>query len=458
MNQPPNREVVMERPAGNAEPQLGMKHTGGSADLGLGVPSGEAFGAAATVPPGYKLTEVGVIPEDWEIKRIEDLALVGAGGTPSRTISDYWNGAIPWITTSQIDFGPISDADEFITEAGLNNSATKLLPVGTLLLALYGQGKTRGKVGVLNFEATTNQACASISIKADISHDFLLHFLISRYDAIRNSSNSGSQENLNSKIVKNISVALPTTKAEQKAIAEALSDADALIEALEQLVVKKRQLKQGAMQELLTGKRRLPGFQGGWHEITLGDLIKVQAGFSFSSINFNDIGIPVLRISDISGGNVRIDDAVCHPKIEISDDFIVRKGDYLIAMSGATTGKVGCYRYNSVAYLNQRVGRFIINDKDKTSPYYIGQLISSVIFNLQLKALLEQGAQPNISTKQIESLSFYFPRDCFEQTAIAQILTDMDAEITGLESKLAKARAVKQGMMQQLLTGRIRLP
>src|SRR6185369_4447789 len=134
----------------------------------------------SVVPPGYKQTEVGVIPEDWDVKRIGDLASVGAGGTPSRKIPEYWNGSIPWITTSQIDFGMIAEADQFITEDGLYNSATKLLPAGTLLMALYGQGKTRGKVGVLGFEATTNQACAAISIHGDVSREFLLHFLISR--------------------------------------------------------------------------------------------------------------------------------------------------------------------------------------------------------------------------------------------------------------------------------------
>ena len=133
---------------------------------------------------GDKQTEVGVIPIDWQVKRIGELALVGSGGTPSRKNPAYWGGSIPWVTTSQIDFGSIESADQFISELGLENSAAKLLPKGTLLLALYGQGKTRGKVAVLGIEAATNQACASISLSSNVSRDYVLHFLVSRYEAL----------------------------------------------------------------------------------------------------------------------------------------------------------------------------------------------------------------------------------------------------------------------------------
>ncbi|MDO8261661.1 MAG: restriction endonuclease subunit S, partial [Gallionella sp.] len=164
---------------------------------------------------------MGIIPTDWEVKRIADFASVGSGGTPSREIAAYWGGWVPWITTSQIDFGPITEADQFITDEGLRNSAAKLLPAGTLLMALYGQGKTRGKVGVLGMPAATNQACASIVLHEGVSQEFILHYLTSRYEEIRNSSNSGSQENLNGNIVKGTPVAFPPPR-EQRAIAAAL--------------------------------------------------------------------------------------------------------------------------------------------------------------------------------------------------------------------------------------------
>ena len=125
------------------------------------------------VRPGYKQTEVGVIPEDWRVKQLGDLGTITAGGTPSRANSKYWNGDIPWITTSEVDFGTINYAEQFITKEGLINSPAKLLSPGTLLMALYGQGKTRGKVGVLGIEAATNQACAAISLNRDVSGKFI---------------------------------------------------------------------------------------------------------------------------------------------------------------------------------------------------------------------------------------------------------------------------------------------
>jgi len=114
------------------------------------------------LPDGYKQTEIGIIPEDWEVKALGEIAEVGSGGTPNRSNLSYWNGNIPWITTSEIDFSEITQGDEFITALGLANSSAKKYPKNTLLMAMYGQGKTRGKIAILGIEATINQACAAI--------------------------------------------------------------------------------------------------------------------------------------------------------------------------------------------------------------------------------------------------------------------------------------------------------
>lgn len=193
---------------------------------------------------------------DWEKKRIGEIAEVSAGGTPSRSNPNFWDGDIPWITTTQIEFGTIRHASQFITKDGLYNSAARLYPAGTLLMALYGQGKTRGKIGVLGIEAATNQACAAICLRNGSCAEYVLHNLSSRYSEIREMSNSGSQENLNGNIVKNIVLPLPEPN-EQTAIAEVLCDMDAEITALEQKRDKTKLIKQGMMQELLTGKTRL---------------------------------------------------------------------------------------------------------------------------------------------------------------------------------------------------------
>ena len=193
---------------------------------------------------------------EWEVKKLGEISLVSSGGTPNRNNSIYWNGNIPWITTSQINFNTVSYPEEFITVLGLNNSAAKIYDEDTLLMAMYDQGKTRGKVAILGIKATTNQACASITINKNTCNKYIFFYLSHQYDEIRKLSNNGNQENLNGKIIKFIKIPLPPLP-EQKAIAQILIDMDAEIAALEKKRDKYKAIKQGMMQELLTGKTRL---------------------------------------------------------------------------------------------------------------------------------------------------------------------------------------------------------
>jgi type I restriction enzyme S subunit len=195
-----------------------------------------------------------------------------------------------------------------------------------------------------------------------------------------------------------------------------------------------------------------------WDVKPLGHLIKLQAGYSFRSENFSDIGIPVIRISDIQDGIVNVDSAICHPPFKIDDDFVVKNGDFLVAMSGATTGKVGIFHSPKTAYQNQRVGRFVVRDETRTSQPFVGQLVRSSRFGSRLSILLEQGAQPNVSGRQIESLLFPVPSQLPEQRAIATALSDVDGLLGGLDRLIAKKRGLKAAAMQQLLTGHTRLP
>lgn len=207
-------------------------------------------------PKGYKQTEIGLIPLDWEVKQLGEIGKVSSGGTPNRGNSSYWNGNIPWITTTQIDFNIITSAKEFITEIGLQNSSAKKYSRNTLLMAMYGQGKTRGKVAILGIDATINQACAAISLNKDVYNKYVFFYLAHNYEEIRKLSNIGNQENLNGNIIKSIFLPIPPFS-EQEAIAQVLTDMDAEIEALEQKRDKYKAIKQGMMQELLTGRTRL---------------------------------------------------------------------------------------------------------------------------------------------------------------------------------------------------------
>ena len=270
-------------------------------------------------PDGYKLTEVGALPEGWGLKNLGELATVSSGGTPSRKVETYWNGDIPWVTTTQIDFGIINISEQFITDEGLKRSAAKMYKKGTLLMAMYGQGKTRGKIGVLNIDASINQACAAISLFDKKLLGFVLFYLSSQYDLIRGLSNSGGQENLNSAIIKSIQIPIPSDE-EQTAIANALSDVDTLIASLEKLIAKKQAIKTATMQKLLTGKKRLPAFSHhpdgqakgtkqselgeipeDWEVKRLDDAAEFINGRAYSLHEWETNGTPVIRLQNLTG-------------------------------------------------------------------------------------------------------------------------------------------------------------
>lgn len=175
-----------------------------------------------------KETEVGIFPETWKVDSLGAHHHLVSGGTPSRANPEFWEGGtIPWVKTTEIDYGLIITTAEQITPAGLEASPAKLLPTGTLLLAMYGQGITRGKVAMLGIEAACNQACAAIRpIDEEIQPRFLFHFLTHRYEALRQLSHGGQQQNLNLDIVRSFPVAYPTSDAEQKEIVEILDTID----------------------------------------------------------------------------------------------------------------------------------------------------------------------------------------------------------------------------------------
>lgn len=233
---------------------------------------------------------------------------------------------------------------------------------------------------------------------------------------------------------------------EQTAIAEAVSDADNLIFSLQKLIEKKKAIKQGTMQELLTGKKRLPGFSGKRKRKKLGNYIKFEVGFPFKSQYFNSqhIGLRLIKNRDLKS-----DDQVYYTTEDVSSEYIVNNGDVLVGMDGDFTP---CIWRKGVALLNQRVGRIGAFGMDLLFSYY---LLQQPLQELQIGT----GATTvkRLSHFDVEELELTFPEEIKEQQAIAQALSDMDNDIEQLEKKLSKYQQIKQGMMQDLLTGRIRL-
>ena len=199
--------------------------------------------------PRLRFPEFRDAPE-WRVDPLGELFETMTGGTPDRAVKEYWDGVIPWITTSLVDFSIINHAEEFISEEGLENSSAKLFPKNTVLIALYGQGKTRGKVALLGIEAATNQACAAILPGEGIKPAFTFLSLCGRYDEMRGLSNSGGQENLSQGLVRELPFRYPENVAEQQRIADCLSTLDARIAAEADKLSALKMHKQGLMQQL----------------------------------------------------------------------------------------------------------------------------------------------------------------------------------------------------------------
>lgn len=391
-------------------------------------------------------TSAGSLPSGWEIHRLGQISRVYSGGTPSRGNKTYWNGDIPWATTAEVDFGYIRSTKERITQPGLENSAAKVAPPGTLLIAMYGQGKTRGKTAVLDIHAAMNQACAAVEPSAEISTRFLFHFLKASYDNIRGMSNAGGQENLSGEIVKKIPVVVPT-RAEQDRISDVLDDSDALIDRLERLIAKKQAIKQGLMQQLLTGKTRLPGFSQPWIETPLGNIASVNMGQSPLGVSYNNSGkgLPLIQ------GNADIHDRATLDRIwTTSPTKLCSAGDVILTVRAP----VG---YTAVASKDACLGRGVcsITSNHNQSNRF---LFHALVYAERNWFVYEQGSTfTSVNSKEVQSFTLRWPTDEGERLTIADAMDDCDSEIGILQDRLGKTRAIKQGMMQELLTGRTRL-
>jgi type I restriction enzyme S subunit len=257
--------------------------------------------------------------------------------------------------------------------------------------------------------------------------------------------------------------AIPPTLTEQEAIAGALSDADAWIESLEQLIAKKRQIKQGAIQELLTGKRRLPGFSGAWLRRQLkelcidGGLVRGPFGGTLKKEFFVDKGIAVYEQRNaIYRTSTDFRYFINQSKFAELRRFEIRHGDFIVSCSG-TIGRI--YRVplgSPVGVINQALLLIRVNESIIV-PSFFYHYFAWDCFQAFIIDNTQGGAMQNLVGMSVFKATEISTPSLAEQSAIAVVLSDMDTEIESLESKLAKAREIKQGMMQELLTGRIRL-
>ena len=293
------------------------------------------------VPEGYVKKRKVVIPQQWGLPQIKDIASISSGSTPNRNNSEYWNGNIAWVTTGELSSGHVNHTSELITVKAVKETKMRIYPQGTLLMAMYGQGKTRGTVAILEIDAAVNQACAAITVK-DGKSKFLFYQLKNSYQDIRKLSNTGNQENLNADIIKTYQVPWAPDE-EQERISTILTTQDKVIELKEKQLTGKQRQKKYLMQQLLTGKKRLPGFA---FEVEKTN-IKAISTYSVSTISQTMLEsyegkqlYPVFNANSIAG-HVDFYENEC-PYISIIKDGAGIGRVRLCEAKSSTIGTMGC--------------------------------------------------------------------------------------------------------------------
>lgn len=394
---------------------------------------------------GYKQTEAGLIPDDWKLDTIGSIADVKGGGTPSTTVSNFWNGSINWFTPTEIgDRKFVFESKRKITIEGLNNSSAKILPKGTILLT------TRAGIGdlaILKSDSSTNQGFQSLIVKENISNEFVYYLMsISKSKLLEKASGSTFLE-ISPNNIKSIQIALPPLK-EQQAIAQVLSDTGALVHSLEKKLAKKRAIKQGAMQQLLTPKED-------WEVKKLGDVFNISSANSKKEFFSTSGKYIVMDMGSVSskGKIIRTKRANCNFDILKKGDLVMPKDDI---GGGNIIGRTGYIDKDDYYVLSDHVYKLAPLSESLFSLFF-SYLINDYRVHKSLRSKASGSAQLGLGKNQVLNQELIYPKTKEEQIEIATILSDMDAEIEKLEQKLAKYKQLKQGLMQQLLTGKIRL-
>ncbi|MET4424264.1 restriction endonuclease subunit S [Bradyrhizobium sp. RT3a] len=415
------------------------------------------------VKPGYKQTGVGVVPVDWDVRRLDDAT------EPHRPICygivqtgpNVQNG-VPCLRVVDINDGIISKTELIRTSTRISDSYRRtVLKAGDLVMPLRGKV---GDVAIIDKDlegANLTRGVALLAIRKDLSGPFFRHFISwsTTRRRLEQSMNGSALQEIPIATLRGFEIATPRSETERCVIAAALNDADELLSGLDRLITKKRDLKQAAMQQLLTGQTRLPGFHGEWQVKPLGQLIvDCFSGatprrnrpdyfkgdirwITSGELNYNVITDTIEKITSEAAARTNL--------------TLVPKDTFLMAITGleaeGTRGACGI------------VGVPSTTNQSCMAVFPTSELITTYLFYYYVfrgKALALQYCQgtkqQSYTAKLVKQLPIQLPPTPAEQTAIAEVLSDMDAELAALEQRRVKICGLKQAMMQELLTGKIR--
>lgn len=406
-------------------------------------------------------TEGNVPKDDWEHVLLDSVTKRGSGHTPDKKHPEYWDGSIKWISlqdSAQLDALYIEDTAATITIEGIKNSSAVLHQKGTVVLS---RDAGVGKSAIMATDMAVSQHFMAWTCGQRLDNHFLYYWLQSKKPEFERIANGNTIKTIGLPYFKELTIPLPPLE-EQKHIASALSGIDNLISSLDQLIAKKRDIQQTTMQQLLTGQIRLPGFRGEWNVKPMRALGNTYGGLAGKTkIDFGHGEARYIPFMNVMTDTV-IDANWLEP-VDVAPDEaqnLAKKGDLFFNGSSETPEEVG---FCSVLldeipnlYLNSFCFGFRFNTAARVNGLFFAYWFRSKAGRAAMSVLAQGATRYNIAKSAFMQLEIPQPLE-EEQTAISTVLSDMDAELAALETRRDKARQIKQGMMQELLTGRIRL-
>lgn len=418
---------------------------------------------------GYKKYEFGYIPNDWKIKKIGDIYDdLKAGATPSRTNPSYFTGDIPWITSGELKSKYIYDTYEKITEEAVKNTNLKIYQKGTFFIAITGleAAGTRGSCGINGIDSATNQSCLAFQEKEEINTEFLYYWYSLYGDYIGKKYTQGTkQQSLNNKIVEELCIGFPN-KEEQEKIADILSTVDCQIDDTEMFIEKCQELKKGLMQKLLTKgightefkKTEVGEIPVDWEVVKIRSIANVKSSKRVYKNDYIEEGVPFYRSKEIIELSKNIE-----PTVELFIDKFKynefkkkfgapKKGDLLIT----SVGSVGITWVSDGREFYYKDGNLTqIDNNENINTKFISYLFSTDFIKKQYLGQSNGSAQVALTLEKLRELKLPIPI-LKEQEEIVNILIQIDNEIDEYKNKKQKLYLLKKGLMQHLLTGKVR--
>lgn len=397
----------------------------------------------------------------WPLVHLDQVASRGSGHTPSKKRPEYWDGAVPWVSladTARLDKGLVEASAKTITMEGVSHSAAVIHPAGTVILL---RGSSVGKSAVLASNMAVSQDYVTWTCGPRLNNWYLYYVLQSRKADLSRIAFGNTIKTIGLDYFRHVKIPLPRV-AEQKAIAAALMDADRLIATLERAITKKQAIRQGMMQQLLTGTTRLPHFAGPWRRHHIGNLLEFKNGLNKASEFFGS-GTPIVNFMDVMNGPL-ITAAELEGRVALTRDeirrFSARRGDIFLTRTSETVDEVGTAATLVDEVPDATFSGFILRGRPRfpdCDSRFLAYLFQIDAVRRQVTSTATYTTRALTNGRSLSRIVVHVP-PFDEQRAISSTLEDVESEITTLRIRLKKALSVKQGMMQQLLTGRTRLP